>query len=41
MKFGWETLKQMIHGSISIDLPQCVNDLHVFMHIVKKFKMIF
>jgi hypothetical protein len=41
MKFGWETFKQVTHGNISIDLPQCINDLHALMFIVKKLKMIF
>jgi len=41
MKFGQETFKQMTHGNISIELPQCINNLHAFMHIFKKFKMIF
>jgi len=31
----------MTHGNISIDLPQCINDLHVLMFIVEKFKMNF
>jgi hypothetical protein len=41
LKFGWETLKQVTHGSISTNLPKCINDLHVFMFIVKKFMMNF
>jgi len=36
-----ETFKQVTHGSILIDLPQCINDLHALMLIVKKFKMNF
>ncbi len=31
LKFGWETLKQVTHDNISIDLPQCINNLHVLM----------
>jgi hypothetical protein len=41
MKFRQETFKRMTHCSILIDLPQCINDLHVFMHIFKEFKMSF
>jgi len=31
LKFGRETLKQVIHGNISTDLLQCINDLHALM----------
>jgi hypothetical protein len=31
----------MTHGSISIDLPQCINNFHALMLIVNKFKMNF
>jgi hypothetical protein len=41
LKFGQETLLQVIHSSISTDLPQCINDLHALILIVKKFKMNF
>jgi hypothetical protein len=39
LKFGRETFKQVTHGNISTNLPQCINDLHALMFIVKKFKM--
>jgi hypothetical protein len=41
LKFGWKTFKQMTHGNISTNLPKSINELHVFMFIVKKVKMIF
>jgi hypothetical protein len=41
LKFGWETFKQETHANISINVPQCINDLHALMFIVKKFKMNF
>jgi hypothetical protein len=39
MKFGQETLKQVAHGSKSIDLPFCIDNFHAPMPIVKKLKM--
>jgi hypothetical protein len=39
MKFGWETPKQVIHGSKLVDLPHCINDPNTPMPIVNKFKM--
>jgi hypothetical protein len=30
--------KQMTHGSVSTNMPQCINDLHALTFIVKKFK---
>jgi hypothetical protein len=41
LQFGWETFKQVTHGSISTNPPQCINDLHALMFIVKKIKIIF
>jgi hypothetical protein len=31
LKFGRETFKQVTHGNISTDMPQCINDFHVLM----------
>jgi len=31
LKFGQETLKQVTHGRLSTNLPQCIKDLHAFM----------
>jgi uncharacterized membrane protein YGL010W len=31
MKFGWEIIKQVTHGSISTNLPQFIDDLHALM----------
>lgn len=39
MRFVHETLKQVTCASKSIDLPLCINDPHIFVPIVKKFKM--
>jgi hypothetical protein len=46
LKFEQETFKEVTHGSVSTNLPQCINDLHALMLIVKKiqddfFKKIF
>ncbi len=39
LEFGWETPKQVTHGSKSIDFPLCINNLHPPMPIIKKLKM--
>jgi hypothetical protein len=41
IKFGQETFEQVAHGSLSTNIPHCINNLHAPMPNVNKLKMIF
>jgi hypothetical protein len=41
IKFGSETFEQVAHGSLSTNIPHCINNPHAPIPDVKKLKMNF
>jgi hypothetical protein len=39
MKFGRETFEQVARGSLSTNIPHCINNLHAPMLNINKLKM--